>query len=165
MKKLILIICLLAFTGTAYAESNYVRKSSPLSVGETDKYFKDLNSWDSRNLYVPGQPYSYTGHDNYGYTNTSSQVQSSDGTTKIEYNPNGPTRTYPVSNVNSQGFKVTDGDIEQTDVQTTTGNTTVKSTKTHRGTGYRWGKNPNEIHYNFGGTGFKSKGFGQGYGQ
>ena len=42
-------------TGAAYAEVDYNRNYSPLSVGETDKYFKDLNSWDSRNLYVPGQ--------------------------------------------------------------------------------------------------------------
>ena len=58
MKKFLLILCLLAFTGAAYAEVDYNRNYSPLSVGETDKYFKDLNSWDSRNLYVPGQPYN-----------------------------------------------------------------------------------------------------------
>lgn len=151
MKNLFLIICLLAFTGTAYAESNYVKNSSPLSVGETDKYFKDLNSWDSRNLYVPGQPY----RQQYDYS-----YSGADYSSNPNYNPNtqGSPRMIQGSNTNSQNSEVGVSN-------TTTGTTTVKSTKTHRGTGYRWGKNPNEIHYNFGGTGFKSKGFGQGYGQ
>lgn len=144
MKNLILILCLLAFTGTAFAEAVYIRDSSPLSVGETDKYFKDLNSWDSRNLYVPGQPYNQQYDYSYGNVNVPGQ------TTNTQPNPQYVYR-------DTEGFQGT------TNVSNTTGNSNVQSTKKRRGTGYRWGKNPSENHYNFGGTGFKSKGFGQGY--
>ncbi len=155
MKKLFLILCLLAFTGSAYAAVDYNRTSSPLSVGETDKYFKDLNSWDSSNLYVPGQPY----HQNYDYSYQHVSV------------PGQTTSTQPIRK--EYRFTTPDGETATTTAESTTvqnpnqganvkSSTTTTVTTRRRG-GYRWGKSPNETHYNFGGTGFKSKGFGQGY--
>mgnify|MGYP004667763011 FL=1 len=153
-KKFLLILCLLAFTGAAYAEANYNRNYSPLSVGETDKYFKDLNSWDSRNLYGPGQPYnqpydySYQGAydpSQFGYrerTIDSGDAQNTAATPKM----------YTNQGANVNAVKNEDG-------------TTVKVSTPRANTGYRWGKNPYEIYYNFGATGFKSKGYGQDYGQ
>ena len=57
MKKLFLVLLLIGFTGTAVfaANHNYRRTSSPLSVGETDKYYEDRNGWDTQNLYVPNE--------------------------------------------------------------------------------------------------------------
>jgi len=151
MKNLFLILCLLAFTGAAYAEVDYNRTTSPLSVGETDRYFKDLNSWDSRNLYVPGQSYNQQYDYSYENVNVPGQTTSTQPTTQYI---NRETGTTEYSSSGSTG----------TVADTATSSSTTQSTQTkRRGTGYRWGKNPNETHYNFGATGFKSKGFGQGY--
>ena len=150
MRKIFLILCLLTFSGAAFAEVDYNRTYSPLSVGDTDKYFKDFNSWDSRNLYVPGQPYnqpydySYKGGydpSKFGYrerTEITEGAESADGTTAstTAKNPN-------------QGLNVN----AENAVETT------QAARKGRGTGYRWGKNPYEIYYNFGATGFKSQGY------
>ena len=166
MKKLLIILCLLVFTGSAYAAADYNRTSSPLSVGQTDKYFKDLNSWDSTNLYVPGQPYSYDPQvygTNGPYTNTQPIGHYIYNTTENAAGgqTNGQTAT--------QGYTNQGMNINSPKYQGTTANTV--STKS-RGTATvqqapkrRWNKNASENHYHFGGTGFKRSGFGQGYGQ
>ncbi len=138
MKNLFLILCLLAFTGTAaLAEVDYNRNYSPLSVGETDKYFKDLNSWDSRNLYVPGQPYNQP----YDYSYQGGYDPSQFGYRETSYTTNSAQNPNQGQNVNAKTDE------------------TAQAAKKGRGTGYRWGKNPYEIYYNFGATGFKSKGY------
>ncbi len=167
MKKLLLILCLLAFTGSAYAAADYNRTSSPLSVGQTDKYFKDLNSWDSTNLYVPGQPYNYNpqvygttgpytntqpnGHYIYNTTGTTTGGQTAGTTTPQGYSNQG-------MNINSPNYQGTTANVQTSGK--TRGAATVQQAPKRR-----WNKNASENHYNFGGTGFKSSGFGQGYGQ
>ncbi len=167
MKNLLLILCILAFTGTAYAEANYNRTTSPLSVGQTDKYFRDLNSWDSSNLYVPGQPYNYNpqvygttgpnkntqpnGH--YVYTTTETTTGQTAGSTQQ------PQGYY------GQGMNVNSPNYQGSTQATQTSTKTQGAAHVQQAPPRRWNKNASENHYNFGGTGFKSSGFNQGYGQ
>lgn len=164
MKKVLLILCLLAFTGTAYAAADYTRDTSPLSVGKTDKYFRDLNSWDSSNLYVPGQPYNYDPQvfgTSGPYKNTQPQghyVYTETGTTQDGTAAADPTRYYNQGiNINSPEYKEAKARGEK--VAPTTNSAAIQEQAPKR----RWNKNASENHYNFGGTGFKSKGFSQGY--
>ncbi len=164
MKKVLLILCLLAFTGTAYAAADYTRDSSPLSVGQTDKYFRDLNSWDSSNLYVPGQPYSYEPQVNGQsgpYKNTQPQGHyvytetTTGGTTTTTVDP----RQYYNQgiNINSPAYK--EAKESGKEVAPTTNTAAIQEQAPKR----RWNKNASENYYNFGGTGFKSSGYKQGY--
>lgn len=166
MKKVLLILCLLAFTGSAYAEANYNRTTSPLSVGQTDKYFRDLNSWDSRNLYVPGQPYNYDPQV-YGTTgpNTNTQpnghyVYSTSETTTGGTYANGQTQGYY-----NQGTNVNSPNYQGADPNNTTATKAPGAATVQQAPKRRWNKNASENYYNFGGTGFKSTGFTQGFGQ
>ncbi len=164
MKKVLLILCLLAFTGTAYAAADYTRDSSPLSVGQTDKYFRDLNSWDSTNLYVPGQPYSYepqvNGHSG-PYKNTQPQGQyvytqtTTGGGTSATYDP----KQYINQGININSPEYKEAKESGKEVAPTTNTAAIQEQAPRR----RWNKNASENHYNFGGTGFKSKGYSQGY--
>ncbi len=151
MKKLFLVLCLIGFTGTAVfaAEHNYRRTSSPLSAGQTDKYFEDRNGWDSQNLYVPNEG-------NSGQNpNMLNNLPSPDEARKI-MRANGGDVAQDVAK-SSGGYVMTASDAtsEVTESETKVGKKRTGS--------WRWNKNPSETYYNFGGTGFKSKGFGQGY--
>lgn len=146
MKKLFLVLCLIGFTGTAVfaADYNYRRTSSPLSAGQTDKYYEDRNGWDSQNLYVPNEV-------NSGQNpNMLNSLPSPDEARKI-MRANGGDVARDVAK--SSGGYVADGNSQVTETQ-------VGKKRTGS---WRWNKNPSETYYNFGGTGFKSKGFGQGY--
>lgn len=147
MKKLFLVLLLIGFTGTAVfaAEHNYRRTSSPLSVGETDKYYEDRNGWDSHNLYIPNEP-------NKGQNpNLLNDLPSPERARKImkEY---GGEVAEDISK-SSGGLDAAKAAQKEMEVQA----------GTKRNGQWRWNKNPSETYYNFGGTGFKSKGFGQGY--
>lgn len=149
MKKLFLVLCLIGFTGTAVfaAEHNYRRTSSPLSAGQTDKYFEDRNGWDSQNLYVPNEG-------NSGQNpNMLNNLPSPDEARKI-MRANGGDVAQDVAK-SSGGYVMTASDATSEVTETKVGKKRTGS--------WRWNKNPSETYYNFGGTGFKSKGFGQGY--
>jgi len=149
MKKLFLVLCLIGFTGTAVfaADFNYRRTSSPLSAGQTDKYFEDRNGWDSQNLYVPNE-------DNRGQNpGMLNSLPSPDQARKI-MRANGGELADDIAKT-SGGYAAAASTTEGTASETKIGKKRTGS--------WRWNKNPSETYYNFGGTGFKSKGFGQGY--
>ena len=166
MKKILLILCLLAFTNAVYAEANYNRTSSPLSVGQTDKYFRDLNSWDSSNLYVPGQPYNYNPQV-YGQTgpNTNTQPNGHYVYTTTETTTGQTTNNTTPQKYYNQGMNINSPNYQGTAQDTNTSVKTTGAANVQQAPKRRWNKNASENHYNFGGTGFKSSGFNQGYGQ
>lgn len=169
MKKIILILCLLAFTNAAYAEANYNRTSSPLSVGQTDKYFKDLNSWDSSNLYVPGQPYNYDPQV-YGTTgpNKNTQPNGHYEYRTVETTTAGQTATDNApqqQGYTGQGMNVNSPNYQGTNQTTEVSNKTKGTAHVQQAPPRRWNKNASENYYNFGGTGFNSTGFSQGFGE
>ena len=145
MKKLFLVLLLIGFTGTAVfaAGHNYRRTSSPLSVGETDKYYEDRNGWDSQNLYVPSV--GNKGQNPNALNNLPDPAEAR----KI-MRANGGELAEDIA-------KSLGGYVQE---ETTSSETKVGKKRTGS---WRWNKNPSETYYNFGGTGFKSKGFGQGY--
>ena len=115
---------------------------------------------------VPGQPYNYNPQV-YGQTgpNTNTQPNGHYVYTTTETTTGQTTSNTETQRYYNQGVNINSPNYQGTAQDT---NTSVKTTGTanvQQAPKRRWNKNASENHYNFGGTGFKSSGFNQGYGQ